>query len=77
MSDLRDNLLACFAAVFPALPPDQLATASQSTVAEWDSLATVTLLNLLEEQLAIKLPDDAAEHFTSFPDTLAYLQART
>jgi acyl carrier protein len=77
MTDLRDNLLTCFAAVFPTLPPDRLVTASQSTVTEWDSLATVTLLNLVEEQLGIKLPDDAAEHLTSFAEALAYVQART
>jgi acyl carrier protein len=52
-------LRRCFAAVFPELSDDEIEAASVDTLAEWDSLASVTLVALVEEEfeLAISEPD--------------------
>jgi acyl carrier protein len=61
-----ERLRRCFAAVFPTLPPDEIPTASIDTVAEWDSLAAVTLAALVEEEFDVEIPDEALSELTSF-----------
>jgi len=50
MSEQNPLLVQCFAAIFPKLPVDQIPNATTETVPEWDSLATVTLAALLEQE---------------------------
>ena len=48
MDALESRLARCFLAVFPDLNPEHVRTASVDTVGSWDSVATVTLLDVVE-----------------------------
>lgn len=76
MDNLEQRLETVFSTVFPDLTPDQIPTASQETVASWDSVAAITLINLVEEEFGIQMDFDQAAELTSFPKVLAYLQER-
>jgi acyl carrier protein len=56
MSGTDERLRRCFAAAFPDLSPEELASASVETVKDWDSLHAVILVALLEEAFAIRIP---------------------
>jgi acyl carrier protein len=56
VSGTDERLRRCFAAAFPDLAPEELASASVETVKDWDSLHAVILVALLEEAFAIRIP---------------------
>lgn len=66
MSDIRQRLTVCFAAVFPDLSPSDIPRASTATVSTWDSLASVTLVSIIEEEFSIQLAPDDLEELISF-----------
>jgi acyl carrier protein len=74
MSDVRARLVKCFAAVFAELSEDEVALASPVTVGSWDSVASITLLSVIEEEFAIQIDPDDLEHLVSFELVLDYLQ---
>jgi len=76
MADLRSRLIGCLSAVFPALSHEEILRASSATTEAWDSLATATLMALLEEEFEIQVAPEDLERFTSFEDVLAYLQSK-
>jgi acyl carrier protein len=57
VSDVDVRLRRCFAAAFPELPESEVDNASTDTVAEWDSLASVTLVALVEEEFGVEIAD--------------------
>lgn len=73
-NDTRARLEKCFSAVFPELTGSELARASTLTVGAWDSLASVTLLTVIEEEFGIQIDPEDLEHLVSFPLILDYLQ---
>ncbi len=75
MSDIRPRLIRCFAAVFPAIPQDEIPHASQPTVRTWDSLATMTLVNVVEEEFQTRVSPVDMQLFVSFQAILNYLGA--
>lgn len=76
MDDTRQRLSNCFQVVFPAMPPEQVPGASTATVAEWDSVAAITLMNVLEEEFGLEMDLDDLADLDSFGKVLAYLQKR-
>ncbi len=76
MDDLRPKLKECFQIVFPDLKEEAIPTASQETVAEWDSVAAITLVNVIEEQFGIEMDLDDVAELDSFEKVCAYLQQR-
>ena len=75
MDDLRARLVNCFAAVFPELPTDEIERASPHTVPEWDSLANVTLVSVVEEEFGVQIPLDDLETLESFELVLDYVRS--
>ena len=75
MDMIRSRLTGSFAAVFPPLPPEEIPGASQSTVAAWDSIAAINLVNVIEEEFAIQLDLEAASDLDSFERISEYLAA--
>jgi len=73
---VRDRLMRCFQAVFGTLPAEEISRASVDTVEGWDSVATVTLAAVVEEEFGIQLEPSELEQLTSFGRFLAALQAR-
>lgn len=76
MSDIRVRLMRCFAAVFPQIAADQLPTLSQDATPAWDSVATVTLMVLIEEQFGITMEAEDLGHLESFNTVCEYLSLR-
>jgi acyl carrier protein len=71
-----ERLVRCFAAVFPNLTPDQIPNASLENVAEWDSLASVTLVALLEQEFGAAIDIFDLPELTSFAKVQNYLSER-
>jgi acyl carrier protein len=63
---VRDRLTECFTTVFPELPVEQISSASTATIQAWDSLAHITLLSAISEDLQIDLETEDFERLTSF-----------
>jgi acyl carrier protein len=76
MPDHRSRLIGCLSAVFPALAPDEIPRASATQVEAWDSLATATLMAVVEEEFGIPVAAEDLACFVSFQDILAYLLSR-
>lgn len=74
MDDMQVRLASCFLAVFPDLSLDQVTEASSMSVENWDSLAGVTLLSVVEEEFGITIEEDDLTRFNSFNGFLTYLQ---
>jgi acyl carrier protein len=66
MNDMKSRLVKCFQVVFPDLPAGQIAAATQDSVKTWDSVATVTLVNVIEEEFNIQLDLEQLDQFNSF-----------
>ena len=77
MTNSEQRLVKVFQTVFPDLPAEKVRSASQETVENWDSVAAITLINLVEEEFEIELDFDDVADLTSFPKILQYLNART
>lgn len=76
MDDVKPKLIECFQIVFPDMREKDIVSASQDTVAEWDSVAAITLVNVIEEQFEIEMDLDDVADLDSFEKVLAYLQQR-
>ena len=74
MNDTRARLVKCFAAIFPDLSEEQIESASSTNMNEWDSVATVTLITLIEEEFGIEVEADDLERLVSFDSVLDYLE---
>ena len=73
MPDSRSRLLECFSAVFPKLREDELLHSSVDSVADWDSLASVTLYSLVEEEFGVEIRIEELENLLSFEMILKYV----
>ncbi|CAN5283895.1 MAG: acyl carrier protein [Pyrinomonadaceae bacterium] len=72
--DTRSRLIKCFAVVFPELSEEEIPRASATSVESWDSVASVTLMSVIDEEFGIELDADSLEHLVSFEQMLDYLQ---
>jgi acyl carrier protein len=77
MNNVKQRLEKCFALALPNLPSGQIAAASINSVAGWDSLATINILALVEEEFGIKVPDADLENFVSFELIADYVTTKT
>jgi acyl carrier protein len=76
MSDTKQRLARCFMSVFPTLRNQEVSLASQESVAAWDSVATVTLLCVIEEEFGVSIDFEELENLTSFQRIHEYLCSR-
>lgn len=74
MNDTRARLVKCFAAVFAELGEEEVPLASSATVGSWDSLASITLVSVIEEEFLIEIDPEDLEQLVSFELVLDYLQ---
>lgn len=74
MDELRGRLRECFRVVFPVLTEGEIALASTSSVAAWDSLATINLVTLVEEEFGVRVEPDDLDQLVSFDVVLDYLK---
>jgi len=76
MDETRQRLTKCFKLVFPDLAQDQIPGASTATVAAWDSVAAITLMNVLEDEFGLEMDLDDLAELDSFDRIHSYLQKR-
>jgi len=76
MDETRRRLTNCFQVVFPDLPDDAIATASTATVANWDSVAAITLMNVVEDEFGLEMDLDDLADLDSFEKLNGYLLKR-
>lgn len=74
-SDIRSRLVRCFAAVFEDLSPEEIPMAS-SSLTEWDSMASITLTMLIEEEFGVRIGVSEIARLTSFEEILRFLSDR-
>ena len=74
MDEVGARLTKCFIVVFPELKPDEASRASAATLDQWDSVASVTLFTLIEEEFGISLDVDALDQFSSFENIRAHIE---
>jgi acyl carrier protein len=66
MDDIERRLTGCFSAVFPQLSEAEILKASTASLGGWDSVATVTLLAVVEEEFEVTFKPEEMEYLTSF-----------
>jgi acyl carrier protein len=76
MDELRPRLAQCFATVFPNLGPDEITQASPASVGSWDSLATINLVSVLEEEFGMQFPPEDLQDLVSYEMILNYLESK-
>ena len=74
MEEIRSRLVQCFSAVFPDLNENEIFLSSVSSVASWDSVASLTLLALIEEEFQLQLDPNELEDLISFELISDYLR---
>jgi acyl carrier protein len=73
MNDTQARLIKCFSAVFPQLSNPEIGSASMETMESWDSIASITLVTVIEEEFEIQFEPTVLQHFVSFRSILDYL----
>jgi acyl carrier protein len=72
----RERLVRCFRAVFGSLTLEEISRASADSVEGWDSVATVTLAAVVEEEFGFQLDPSELEELTSFERILKIVERR-
>ena len=75
MSDVQTRLVKCFSAVFPRLDAEEIPRANVNSVSAWDSLATLTLTSVIEEEFSVSIDPRDREELVSFELILDYLRS--
>jgi acyl carrier protein len=74
MDEMEKRLAACFSAVLPELTAEEIPRASSTSVKSWDSVATITLIAVVEDEFGITIDVDDPARFDSFASILEYLR---
>lgn len=74
MNNHETRLVKCFGAVFSGLSEAELRSASSTNLASWDSVTTVTLIALIEEEFKVEVDAEDLERLVSFDSVLGYLK---
>ena len=73
MPDVETRLVGCFRAVFPDLSEADIRLASQESLEQWDSVAAITLVNVVEEEFSTQIDFDRLPDLDTFTKVLEYL----
>jgi acyl carrier protein len=73
MPDVETRLVGCFLSVFPQLSEADIRGASQEKLEAWDSVAAITLVNVIEEEFSTQIDYDHLPNLDSFGKVLNYL----
>ena len=75
MSELENRLTICFASVFPELTEAEIRNASIESLGVWDSLSSVTLAAVIQEEFNLEIDLEILPTLESFEGFRNYLQA--
>jgi acyl carrier protein len=70
---IENKLTECMKTVFPTVPEQELVNASMESLAQWDSLATVTIAALIEEDFGIEIDPEDLSKLTSYQSIASFL----
>jgi acyl carrier protein len=73
MDNLENRLVRCFSSVFPDLNEEQIRLASTDSVPTWHSLASVTLVALLQEEFGMQVSLAELPNLISFSAVKNYV----
>jgi acyl carrier protein len=73
MADVESRLVGCFLSVFPQLSAADIRSASQERLEQWDSVAAITLVNVIEEEFSTQIDYDSLPDLDTFAKVLNYL----
>jgi acyl carrier protein len=73
MADVETRLVGCFQTVFPNLSAADIRVASQEKIEQWDSVAAITLVNVIEEEFSTQIDYDRLPELDTFGKVLEYL----
>jgi acyl carrier protein len=76
MDKVQDRLAKCFETVFPDLQPTEIVRSSQETLSAWDSVAAITLLNVIEDEFGFPIDFDRLQDLNSFDRMLEYVKSQ-
>lgn len=75
MSEQECRLQRCFTSVFPTLnDEEEIRNVNAEALGIWDSLSTVTLVAVVQEEFDIEIPSEIVPKLTSFDAFHSYLQ---
>jgi acyl carrier protein len=75
MDDINRRLVKCFSLVFPDLPEQDIPAASTESLIAWDSVAAITLINVVEDEFGIQADLDLLPQLNSFELLREYVAA--
>ena len=73
MEETQPRLVRCFQTVFPGLSEAAVLSANPENTSAWDSVAAITLFNVIEEEFQIQVDLDLLAELNSFPLLLDYV----
>ena len=76
MDSLTQKLVSIFETAFPDLPRGKATSATQENTQNWDSVAAITLMNLIEEEFEIEMDFEDLADLTSFQLIHDYIAAK-
>jgi acyl carrier protein len=74
MDNLEHRLVRCFSSVFPELSEDQIRNASIDSLPDWHSLASVTLISVVQEEFGVQVGLTDLPNLVSFSAVQNYVQ---
>ncbi len=74
MDEISTRLVTCFQTVFPGMSESEAQNATQDSVAAWDSVAAITLVNVIEEEFGMQVDFDRLADLNSFSRVHDYLR---
>ena len=69
-----ERLIRCFASVFPSLSREEILTVSSDSAGNWDSLSTVTLAAVVQEEFNVEIEPEMIPELNSFAAFQNYLE---
>jgi acyl carrier protein len=76
MDKITPRLLNCFQTVFPGMPDATITAATQDSTPAWDSLATINLVAVIEDEFGLQMDYERIEKLNSFQLIDSYLKEK-
>jgi acyl carrier protein len=76
MTDLANRLVGCFTSVFPDLSAEAAREATAKSLKSWDSVASVTLVTVIEEEFGIRIDAGDIPDLSCFRRISLYVEAK-
>jgi acyl carrier protein len=75
MNELHRRLMNCFVTLFPGNSQDSLIEATPDSIEAWDSTNHFLLLQIVEEEFGLQIPEQMGGQLLSFGEFEAYLKS--